>query len=186
VLDGANVKAVVNAGKAPLYRLARAGQGSGHALVENAAMTSEIERRADLVAFAAEAQKVADRVMVMKVGPVRNAAHIKTATGFDLDGYERIIDNYGIRHTLKQHGSDAIEATRGQIAVTTHDFGLIDLITSWPDSVAHGGKNKIGRDVLIFTKLIDGIGYRHVEELRSSRRLVATDSLRKKKGAWGS
>jgi len=47
------------------------------------------------------------------------------------------------------------------------------------------GKNKIGRDVIVFVKLIDGVGYRHVEELRGKHKLVATDSLRKKKGAWG-
>ena len=43
---------------------------------------------------------------------------------------------------------------------------------------------KTGLDVIVYVKVIDGVGYRHVEEVRGKRRLVATDSLRKKKGAW--
>lgn len=65
-----------------------------------------------------------------------------------------------------------------------NDFGLIPLITALPDNVFADGKNKIGRDVIVFVKVIDGIGYRHVEEIRGKHKLVATDSLRKKIGAW--
>lgn len=76
------------------------------------------------------------------------------------------------------------EAKRGQIAVSLDDFALIPLITSKPDRIFYDGKNKIGRDVIVFTKIIDGVGYRHVEEIRGKNKLVATDSLRKKSGAW--
>lgn len=141
--------------------------------------------KTDIVAFAGEAVKVADRLVLLKLGQVQNADVIQAGTGFDLTGFERVIDNYGIRHTMKQHGSPTIEAARGQIAVTLDDFALILDITAAPDAVVHDGKNKIGREVLVFTKVIDGIGYRHVEEIRANRRLVATDSLRKKKGPWG-
>jgi len=64
------------------------------------------------------------------------------------------------------------------------DFSRIGLITSQPDDIFADGKNKIGRDVIVFVKVIDGVGYRHVEEVRGKHKLVATDSLRKKKGAW--
>lgn len=188
VLDGASVDSVVNAGVDPLYRLARLGNGVGHALVraESAAVSNPRAPRSDIVAFAEAAAAVADRLVTLRIGPVNNAQRIMESTGLDLTGFDRMLDNYGIRHTLKQHGSSTREAARGQIAVALIDFGLIDLITSEPDAVFHGGRNKIGREVLVFTKLIDGIGYRHVEEVRSHRKLVATDSLRKKKGAWGS
>lgn len=189
VLDGASVDSVVNAGVDPLYRLARLGDpGAGHVLVraESAAVSNPRAPRSDIVAFAEAAAAVADRLVTLRIGPVNNAQRIMESTGLDLTGFDRMLDNYGIRHTLKQHGSSTREAARGQIAVALIDFGLIDLITSEPDAVFHGGRNKIGREVLVFTKLIDGIGYRHVEEVRSHRKLVATDSLRKKKGAWGS
>jgi hypothetical protein len=130
--------------------------------------------------------KIADRLVVLPLGQVTNAPAIKAATGFELGGFERILDNYGVRQTMKQHGSLGVESARGQIPVSLEDFGLIPLITAEPDTVSHDGKNKIGRDVLVFTKLIDGIGYRHVEEIRGKKKkLVATDSMRKKKGPWG-
>lgn len=136
--------------------------------------------------FAATALSVADRKVEISLGRVTNHERIKADTGFDLEGFERILDNYGVRHTIKKHGNQKAESARGQIAVTLDDFGLIPLITSEPDRVFPDGKNKVGRDVLVFCKVIDGIGYRHVEEIRPKGKLVATDSLRKKKGAWGS
>lgn len=137
-----------------------------------------------LVDFAHRAAAVADKVMTETIGLIDNAAFIFQKTGLDLTGFTRLIDNYGIRHTLKQHGNPAKEAGRGQLAVTLDDFGLIPLITSQPDHVFLDGKNKIGREVIVFVKLIDGIGYWHAEEIRAGRKLVATDSMRKKKGAW--
>ena len=118
------------------------------------------------------------------IGKVENASFIFEKTGLDVSGFTRVVDNYGVRHTIKQHGDQAKESKRGQLAVTLDDFGLIPLITSQPDNVFADGKNKIGRDVIVFEKLINGIGYRHVEELRGKHKLVATDSMRKKKGAW--
>ena len=127
---------------------------------------------------------IANRRTVIDLGPVVNAERILEKTGLDVAVFKRVIDNYGVRHTMKQHGDAAREARRGQIAVTLKDFGLIQVITSQPDDIFADGKNKIGRDVIVFVKEIDGIGYRHVEEVRGKHKLVATDSLRKKKGAW--
>ena len=134
--------------------------------------------------FASEAMQVANRRISLKLGKVENASFILEKTGLNVAGFERVLDNYGVRHTIKQHGNPSKEAKRGQIAVTVEDFEMIMLMTSQPDNVFADGKNKIGRDVLIFVKVIDGIGYRHVEELRGKHKLVATDSMRKKKGAW--
>lgn len=132
-----------------------------------------------------EAMEIADRRTQEIIGKVENAALILEKTGLDVRGYTRVIDNYGVRHTIKQHGNEVKEAKRGQIAVTLDDFSKIALITSAPDDIFADGKNKIGRDVIVFVKVIEGIGYRHVEEVRGKHKLVATDSLRKKKGAWG-
>lgn len=154
-------------------RLARQTQAKG------ADQSTQITR------FATEAMGIADRRTVEVLGKVDNAAQILAKTGLDVTGYSRILDNYGVRHTMKQHGDPGKEAKRGQIAVTLSDFSKIPLITSQPDNIFADGKNKIGRDVIVFVKVIDGVGYRHVEELRGKNKLVATDSLRKKKGAWG-
>ena len=139
---------------------------------------------AQIIKFAAQAMTVADHRTIATIGKVENAALILEKTGLNVFGFTRVIDNYGVRHTLKQHGNAAKEILRGQIAVTPEDFGKIPLITSEPDDVFYDGKNKIGRDVIVFVKVIDGVGYRHVEEIRGRHKLVATDSMRKKKGAW--
>lgn len=143
-----------------------------------------LEKVSAIYHFAQSAMKVADRLIYLRLGVVNNAEHILEKTGFDLTGFERILDNYGVRHTIKQHGNPIREAKRGQIAVELHDFERIEAITSNPDKVFHDGKNKVGRDVLVYTKLIDGIGYWYAEEIRSSKQLVATDSIRKKQGEW--
>jgi hypothetical protein len=161
--------------KAVEARLERTG-----ALVASATMPNSKK----VVEFAKEAMSIADRQTVQDLGQVANADLILKKTGHDVTGYTRVIDNYGVRHTIKQHGNAAKEAKRGQIAVTLEDFGKIGLITASPDDVFADGKNKIGRDVIVFVKVIDGIGYRHVEEIRGKNKLVATDSMRKKKGAW--
>ena len=138
----------------------------------------------EIIRFAAEAMRIADRQTLLVIGPVVNVALIQAQTGFNLAGFTRVLDNYGVRHTMKQHGDPVREFKRGQLAVTLEDFGLIPLITGEPDNVYTDGKNRIGREVIVFVKLIDGIGYRHVEEIRGKHKLVATDSMRKKKGAW--
>jgi hypothetical protein len=134
--------------------------------------------------FASDAMRIADRRTLLVIGEVENVALILAQTGFNLDRFTRVLDNYGVRHTMKQHGDPARELKSGQLAVTFEDFGLIPLITGEPDNVYADGKNRIGRDVIVFAKVINGIGYRHVEEIRGKHKLVATDSMRKKKGAW--
>ena len=128
--------------------------------------------------------QIADRRTLLSLGYVENAPLILQKTGLDVTGFTCVLDNYGVRHTIKQHGNARQESQRGQIAVTLEDFDNILEITSQPDNIFADGKNKIGRDVIVFEKVIDGVGYRHVEEIRGKHRLVATDSLRKKKGAW--
>ncbi len=134
--------------------------------------------------FAQQAMQIADRRTFVSLGHVDNAPLILQKTGLDVTGFTRVLDNYGVRHTIKQHGNAKQESQRGQIAVTLEDFEKILVITSEPDNVFADGKNKIGRNVIVFVKVIDGIGYRHIEEIRGKHKLVATDSLRKKKGAW--
>jgi hypothetical protein len=138
----------------------------------------------EILAFAALAMTISDRLLLARIGPVANAILVQDSTGFDLSGFTHAIDNYGIRHTMKQHGSAAREQARGQVAVVLDDFGLIPSITLEPDSVFHDGKNRIGRDVIVFTKTISGVGYWYAAEIRAGKRVVATDSLRKKEGPW--
>ncbi len=63
---------------------------------------------------------------------------------FNIDIYNHwiTIDNYGIEHTLKQHGNPIIEAKRGQIAIVKEDFlHFVDIITN-PDKIEMIGFTK--------------------------------------------
>ena len=82
----------------------------------------------EIIRFAAEAMRVADRKTLLVIGQVDNVALIQARTGFNLAGYTRALDNYGVCHTMKQHADPARELKRGQLAVTLEDFGLIPLI----------------------------------------------------------
>ncbi len=138
-----------------------------------------------IVEFSKSAVKVADKQVIHHIGAIENQAEILIETGINVAGFDRILDNYAVRHVMKKHGDASKEAARGQIAVTLDDFGLIALIVGSPDKIYSGGLNRVGRETIIYTKLIDGVGYLYVEELRTGRLTAAADSMRKKKGAWG-
>lgn len=81
---------------------------------------------------------------------------VLTATGIDLNGHWVCIDNYGIIHTLEQHGNPLSEARRGQIAVDKEDFvRFIDVFLN-PDIIQLAGITKQTKLPLIqFVKTID-------------------------------
>lgn len=47
---------------------------------------------------------------------------IKDATQIDVSNHWVCIDNFGILHTLEEHGNPISEAKRGQIAIEKADF----------------------------------------------------------------
>jgi hypothetical protein len=68
-----------------------------------------------IAGFAAQAMRIADRRTILMLGKVANASHILEKTGLNVAGFMRVLDNYGVRHTIKQHGNPTQEARRGQI-----------------------------------------------------------------------
>ena len=84
--------------------------------------------------------------------------------GLDMARLTRMLDNYGVRHTIEQHGNAVKTSRRAQIAVTLENL-RVGLITLQSDSLLADRKNKIYRDVLVFVQVIYGIGHRHVEEI---------------------
>jgi phage-Barnase-EndoU-ColicinE5/D-RelE like nuclease3 len=67
---------------------------------------------------------------------------------------EFIIDTNGIRHTIKQHGSEYTEIKRGQLPINLDDFNHVKSILSSPDEIQYAGKNKEKKDVFIYKKQI--------------------------------
>lgn len=136
--------------------------------------------------FAERTRSIADRQITHPLGAVSGSVRvlIQAATGIDLADYSAMMDNYAVRHTLRQHGNAKAELARGQLPVETDDFGLVPLILAQADGMHSDGKTRQGRDALVFTKQIGEVGYWLVAEVRPGKKQLALVSMRKKAGAW--
>jgi phage-Barnase-EndoU-ColicinE5/D-RelE like nuclease3 len=84
------------------------------------------------------------------------AEKIKEKTTIDLKGFWVCIDNFGILHTLENHGNPVSEAKRGQIAVEKEDFITMIEVCLNPDEVKHIGISKhTQKPLLQFEKKIE-------------------------------
>ena len=141
------------------------------------------------MSFKSEIKKLVDKStagpaakhLIVSLGKLTKAeaAKIKVKTGKEVTGFERIIDNYAVKHTLKVHGNIAKEKLRGQIAIEPDDFKLIPEIVK-TENIIYAGKNHIGRDVILYEKKI-GLLYFYAEEIRNSKKQLALNSLWKRK-----
>ena len=98
-------------------------------------------------------------------------------SGIQLSNYKFSIDVYAIKHIIKNHGDVSIEAPKGQVAITDIDFSLIPDILENPDLVFYDGKNKLGKDVFQFQKII-GDKYVVIKEVRTGKKQLALNSMR--------
>lgn len=103
--------------------------------------------------------------------------------GIDIADYRHIIDGFAVRHILKQHGNEGAEARRGQMAVTEADILSIQKVISEPDAVAFGHKTRLGRDAVIYAKVMPDNTAVMVEELRTKRGEAAVNTMWKKASA---
>ena len=109
----------------------------------------------------------------------KEAEKIKLLTNLNVNGYKRIIDNYGVLHTLKNHGNVKLEESRGQIAITENDFTKIPSIVK-TDNIIYSGKDRLGNDIILYEKKI-GVVYYYIEEIRVGRKVLALKSMYKRK-----
>ncbi len=101
--------------------------------------------------------------------------------GLDLADYQRIIDNFGIKHTLKEHGDPKKEALRGQLAVNHEDFEKILAIVADPNQIHTGEKSRLGKDLIQYSKNLEDALYFYVEEIRTGKKELALQTLYKRK-----
>jgi hypothetical protein len=102
-------------------------------------------------------------------------------TGFDLTDFERTIDNYSIKHTLKKHGNAKTESNRGQIAVEEQDFEHIPEIVANADIILSNEKNDLGNTLIKYVKDLFSTNYFYVEEIRTGKKQVNLQTLYKRK-----
>lgn len=108
------------------------------------------------------------------------AQKLKEITGLDLENYERILDNFAVKHALNKHGHAGVEKLRGQIPITKNDFELIPKVVENPDKIEIGEKNRRGADLIKYTKNIEEKVI-YVEEIRKGRKQLALQTLYKQK-----
>lgn len=107
------------------------------------------------------------------------AARLKEETGLDVSGYSHAVDNYSVRHIMKEHSGEK-EILRGQIPVTKEDFEKIpEIVTTW-DRASYAGKTNIGRDGILYEKRIGDVFYL-IEETRTKRKTLVPVTLYKKR-----
>ncbi|HZV33500.1 MAG TPA: class I tRNA ligase family protein, partial [Verrucomicrobiae bacterium] len=110
------------------------------------------------------------------------ARRLKEATGLEVQGYRRFLDNQAIRHILNEHGNPTAEEGRGQLAVTLEDIALIPWVVTQPDRVVYAGKTRRRLDGILYERRINGF-LCCVEEVRESAGLLAIKTLYKRKAA---
>ncbi|TAE00119.1 MAG: hypothetical protein EAZ97_06875 [Bacteroidetes bacterium] len=106
---------------------------------------------------------------------------LESQLGIDLSGYQRILDNFGIKHSLKEHGDAKKEELRGQIGITNEDFEKILEIVSDPDEIETGEKSRLGKDLIKYSKVIENALFFYVEEIRTGKKELALQTIYKRK-----
>ena len=118
-----------------------------------------------------------NKVLILGEINLEMATLLSEQSGISLNNYKFSIDVYAIKHIIKNHGYQEIEIPKGQIAITDKDFELIVDILENPDLVFYDGKNKLGKDVFQFQKMI-GDKYIVIKEVRTGKKQLALNSMR--------
>lgn len=128
-----------------------------------------------------KAHKTPSEHLTLDLGEVSEKI-IKAAKekGFNIEGYSHLLDVSGVRHAFLKHGVSGLEEARGQEAITDKDiFKIPEIIDSF-DTIDFPGKNKIGRDLIRYSKRFkDGTTY-YVEEIRTGKKKLAIQTLYKR------
>ena len=95
------------------------------------------------------------RKLDLFVVPEKLAENVLKITGIDISNHWVCIDNFGIIHTLEQHGNPISEARRGQIAVEKEDFVRFVEVLLTPDEIrAVGFTKRTNLPLIQFMKVV--------------------------------
>jgi hypothetical protein len=99
-------------------------------------------------------------------------AEVQRLTKTDLGEalYDYTVDQSSVRHVFSRHSNPAIEASRGQRAVTPEDFGRLGALINAPDSVTPGTRLPGQPPVVRYEKLFGTEKLVALFELRAGRR----------------
>ncbi|MBA3961061.1 MAG: leucine--tRNA ligase [Chthoniobacterales bacterium] len=113
------------------------------------------------------------RTVTLAAVTTSEAVELRRQTGLDFIGYHHCIDNYALRHILKEHGDDRRENAREQVSIGLRDILRIPEILRAPDRIEFGRVTGRGRQSLLYVKESGGAIYYVEEILQSAGRLMA-------------
>jgi hypothetical protein len=108
------------------------------------------------------------------------ALRIKNATGIDVSGFKHSIDKSEMNHAKNRHSDAKVEQSRGQVPITNADFLMLPEILENPDSIRSIGKDKIGRETIVFEKLVEQNNIITYEAVLTGKKELAFQTLFKK------
>lgn len=96
------------------------------------------------------------RKLDLFVVPEGLAQKVLDATGLDVSDHWVCIDNFGIIHTLEQHGNPLSEAKRGQISIEKEDFiRFIEVLLDPDEIMAVGVTKRTNLPLIQFVKVLE-------------------------------
>lgn len=116
------------------------------------------ESQGQLVDFIQDSieNKTMDKKMYFGAIPADLASVIKQSTGINVENFNLSLGSYEVRKILKDHGSEATEAPRGQRAVVADDFAhIVDVVLS-PETITRSASDYMGKPAIIFTGEYNG------------------------------
>ncbi|MCF6241999.1 MAG: hypothetical protein L3J74_11710 [Bacteroidales bacterium] len=108
----------------------------------------------------------------------KQAKEIFELTGIDAKGYQWVIENFFLYHTLKEHGNIIQEQKRGQIAINNTDFEKIPDIIVNPDKITLS-KGKNSNIHLKIEKQLDEL-YFYIVEIRKGKKEIMGKTMYKR------
>lgn len=113
------------------------------------------------------------------IGPVSdNVINAGIKANIDLRGYRHNIDKSALNHIINRHGKT--ENYRNQIPITNDDIKNIPDVIYNADNVEYSGKNEKGLDTFQYRKTNQNGEIYYIEEVRTGKRTLTTNSMYKK------
>ncbi|MCX7284396.1 MAG: phage minor head protein [Novosphingobium sp.] len=109
--------------------------------------------------------------------PARDEAKISELIGEAIEGFDYRLARNSVGHTFNEHGNQAVEALRGQRAVTAEDFAALPQILSRPDTITGPDTSNIDETLVHFTKIIDGERFTATMAINRSRRSLTLKTM---------
>lgn len=121
-----------------------------------------------------------DRVQILHLGTVRNAAWIAKVVGVGVDGFALVLESNNVRHALRRHGDDRVEVLRGQVALDEGDIARFVAVMAEPNRIETGATGRRGAPTALFIKRRGKAEYVVVAELRCGVQQVAFKTMLKR------